>query len=156
MPPPRKQWYDRLADAILGDDDSSAGSVAARYALICQRCFVHNGLVKESAWESTRTSYLAATMLMLIQVYCAPEFVCRNCGYFNPSPQAARHGRSSTSPRPSVSPHRAEDVFAPPLKEPVMAPGPDLKPEHRSRSRPRASVEGDDAPTVLMDVDGDS
>lgn len=27
---------------------------ASRYALICQKCFSHNGLVKESVWEDTR------------------------------------------------------------------------------------------------------
>jgi hypothetical protein len=56
--PPRKQWYDKVADAILGDDDSTSGASGAvsRYALICQRCFAHNGLVKESVWEDTRTS----------------------------------------------------------------------------------------------------
>lgn len=57
MPPPRKQWYDKLADAILGDDDSSSASASAsRYALICGKCFAHNGLVKESMWEDVRKS----------------------------------------------------------------------------------------------------
>lgn len=57
QPPPRKQWYDKLADAILGDDDAT-GSPSSRYALICQRCFAHNGLVKESVWQDTRESIL--------------------------------------------------------------------------------------------------
>lgn len=51
----RKHWYDKLADAILGDDDEQSATVAAsRYALICQKCFAHNGLVKENVWENTR------------------------------------------------------------------------------------------------------
>jgi hypothetical protein len=53
--PPRKQWYDKLADAILGEDDPSFVSPSARYALICEKCFNHNGLVKESMWEDART-----------------------------------------------------------------------------------------------------
>ena len=53
MPPPRNQWYDKLADAILGDDDSVTAG-ASRYALICQKCFAHNGLVKEEMWEDAR------------------------------------------------------------------------------------------------------
>ena len=53
QPPPRKQWYDKLADVILGDDDA-AGSPSSRYALICQKCFAHNGLVKESVWQDAR------------------------------------------------------------------------------------------------------
>lgn len=56
MPAPRKQWFDKLADAILGDDDDgTVGVSASRYALICQKCFAHNGLVKESMWEDSRT-----------------------------------------------------------------------------------------------------
>ncbi|THH00121.1 hypothetical protein EW026_g2374 [Hermanssonia centrifuga] len=55
LPPPRKQWYDKLADAILGDDDASVSAAASRYALICQRCFAHNGLVKDSMWEDAPT-----------------------------------------------------------------------------------------------------
>lgn len=64
MPPRRKQWYDKVADAILGDDELE-GSASSRYALICQKCFAHNGLVKESLWEDTRASffYLSQTQL---------------------------------------------------------------------------------------------
>lgn len=54
--PPRKQWYDKLADALLGDDDTPNVS-ASRYALICEQCFAHNGLVKESMWEDARTLF---------------------------------------------------------------------------------------------------
>lgn len=53
--PLRKQWYDKLADALLGDDEpASAIAATSRYALICEKCFNHNGLVKESVWENTR------------------------------------------------------------------------------------------------------
>ena len=54
--PLRKQWYDKLADALLGDDESPANAAASRYALICEKCFNHNGLVKESMWEDPRES----------------------------------------------------------------------------------------------------
>lgn len=67
IPPPRKQWYDRLADAILGDEESSGGAreAASRYALICGKCFTHNGLVKESVWDDTRefSIYLPSELL---------------------------------------------------------------------------------------------
>ena len=53
-PPQRKQWYDKLADALLGEDDPNIASPSSRYALICEKCFMHNGLVKESMWEETR------------------------------------------------------------------------------------------------------
>ncbi|KAK0190310.1 hypothetical protein F5146DRAFT_1043706 [Armillaria mellea] len=70
QPPPgpsRKQWYDKLADAVLGDDDQ------ARFALICEQCFAHNGLVKESAWEDT-------------------QYVCPKCNHFNPSRRSNKQG----------------------------------------------------------------
>ncbi|KAG6844127.1 hypothetical protein H0H87_009583 [Tephrocybe sp. NHM501043] len=49
--PPRKQWYDKLADALLGDDDHTPTS--SQYALICEKCFAHNGLAKESMWADS-------------------------------------------------------------------------------------------------------
>ncbi|PCH35157.1 hypothetical protein WOLCODRAFT_166080 [Wolfiporia cocos MD-104 SS10] len=83
QPAPRKQWYDKLADAILGDEDGASVSTAAsRYALICQKCFAHNGLVKESQWEDA-------------------QYVCPKCGHFNPSARSLRQARStSVSPTP--------------------------------------------------------
>lgn len=51
MAPPRKQWYDKLADAILGDDEASGGAQHSRYALICENCFAHNGLVRDSEYD---------------------------------------------------------------------------------------------------------
>ena len=42
----RRTWYDRLADAILGDDPSNPLSDDnQKYALICEKCAKHNGLV---------------------------------------------------------------------------------------------------------------
>ena len=64
QPPPRKQWYDKLADAILGDDDVT-GSPSSQYALICQKCFTHNGLVKESVWQDARKFEFRAGCLSL-------------------------------------------------------------------------------------------
>ncbi|KAF7976100.1 hypothetical protein HWV62_7521 [Athelia sp. TMB] len=52
--PMRKQWYDKVADALLGDDESPTSAAASRYALICEKCFNHNGLVKESMWEDAQ------------------------------------------------------------------------------------------------------
>lgn len=53
MAPPKRQWFDRLADVVLGEDPG-ATQAHSRYALICQNCFAHNGLVRESEWETTR------------------------------------------------------------------------------------------------------
>lgn len=56
--PPRKQWYDKLADALLGEDDPNITPAASRYALICRKCFAHNGLVKPEYWEDAREYFV--------------------------------------------------------------------------------------------------
>lgn len=84
--PLRKQWYDKLADALLGDDDSSTPPTS-RYALICQKCFSHNGLVKESLWQDT-------------------QYVCPKCGHFNPSQRSLNGGGGGSS---AASPNSSND-----------------------------------------------
>lgn len=54
VPPHHRKWYDRLTDALLGEDGMDQASPSSRYALICEKCFSHNGLVKESVWEDVR------------------------------------------------------------------------------------------------------
>lgn len=129
MPPPRKHWYDKVADAILGDDDTITAA-SSRYALICQKCFAHNGLVKESAWEET-------------------QYVCPKCGYFNPSPKALRQARAGA--RPSVSPPPQPQFgqpLAPPLEKPSsIESGPNLG----VRAKPKEVAEGEH-----MEVDATS
>lgn len=110
MPPPRKQWYDKLADAILGDDDSTSAA-ASRYALICQKCFAHNGLVKESLWEDARefTPRFRSDMPMFIAstpMPCTPletlQICClRVCIITTPS-KSTSVLNVDTSIRPSV------------------------------------------------------
>jgi Predicted integral membrane zinc-ribbon metal-binding protein len=63
LPPLRKLWYDKLADALLGDDEPVMNAASSRYALICQKCFTHNGLVKEEMWEDARTHTFLLPML---------------------------------------------------------------------------------------------
>lgn len=105
MTPPRKQWYDKLADALLGDDEPTMNSPASKYALICEKCFAHNGLVKESIWEDT-------------------QYVCPKCGHFNVSMRSKRERSRSASPRSpasalSPSPPQQGAAFAPPLGAPA-------------------------------------
>lgn len=61
-------WMDRLTEAIVGDD-----SRYSKYALICDRCFMHNGLV-------------------LPEELGTKKYICPNCGFFHnehltPKPQ---------------------------------------------------------------------
>lgn len=100
--PPRKQWYDKLADAILGDDDPTFASPSARYALICEKCFNHNGLVKESMWEDARK--FLSWNLSIQSLNSVLEYVCPKCGHFNASVRAKKtRPRQSLSPTPSPS-----------------------------------------------------
>lgn len=92
--PPRKQWYDKLADALLGDEEFSSNNPQSRYALICQKCFAHNGLVRESMYEET-------------------QYVCPKCGHFNPSMNSLKSARSPTSAGP-WSPLSPSNVSGPP------------------------------------------
>ena len=106
----RKHWYDKLADAILGDDDDQSTTVAAsRYALICQKCFAHNGLVKENVWEDTRQSLCMVAICRLLTVIWT-EYVCPKCGFFNPSARSKKRAAQRTPSPPSAqhpSPDRA-------------------------------------------------
>ncbi|KAG0700938.1 hypothetical protein DFH29DRAFT_1000639 [Suillus ampliporus] len=118
--PIRKQWYDKLADAILGDEESSVSVAASRYALICQKCFSHNGLVKESVWEDT-------------------QYVCPKCGFLNPSARSKRLGLQRTpSPPANVD---TDPIASPP---PAAMKGVELSelsvdivPERKERARLR-------------------
>ncbi|KAG6373895.1 hypothetical protein JVT61DRAFT_6048 [Boletus reticuloceps] len=53
------------------------------YALICQKCFAHNGLVKENVWEDT-------------------QYVCPKCGFFNPSARSKKRAAQRTPSPPSM------------------------------------------------------
>ncbi|KAF9488915.1 hypothetical protein BDN71DRAFT_1512616 [Pleurotus eryngii] len=56
--PTRKQWYDKLAGALLGEDDQAPPS--SRYALICEKCFKHKGLLPEAMWEDAHNMNASA------------------------------------------------------------------------------------------------
>lgn len=100
--PSRRQWYDKLADAILGEDDAGVASPSTRYALICEKCFSHNGLVKESMWEDARKSTLSVSGWMLTMLYA--EYVCPKCHHFNPSARSKRTRNSLGPASISASP----------------------------------------------------
>ncbi|KAI8353318.1 hypothetical protein BD560DRAFT_426961 [Blakeslea trispora] len=62
--PTEPQWYDRIVDALVGD----AGP-ETKYALICNHCFSHNGLVMKEEFDTI-------------------QYVCPHCKQFNPSRQS--------------------------------------------------------------------
>ncbi|KAF8076983.1 hypothetical protein FPV67DRAFT_1559283 [Lyophyllum atratum] len=125
--PPRKQWYDKLADALLGDDDHTPNASTSRYALICEKCFAHNGLVKESMWADA-------------------QYICPKCNHFNRSASAKKQARIST---PSPSPASPKPVSAP-------LPHDSVTPEKRSSPSLNGSppaVGSITADASLMEVD---
>jgi len=100
----RKQWYDRLADAILGDEDLTPASPSSRYALICEKCFAHNGLVKENVWEDA-------------------QYVCPKCNHFNQSTRAKRQRTISLlSDSPNASPASSNTISTPERQRPSPSP----------------------------------
>ena len=129
----RKHWYDKLADAVLGDDDDQSATVAAsRYALICQKCFAHNGLVKENVWEDTREYPCMVGTVRRLLTIIPTEYVCPKCGFFNPSARSRKRAAQRTPSPPSA-----------------QHPSPDQTPQQLSPTTP--NVEGDDS--MHMDVE---
>ena len=101
--PLRRQWYDRLADSILGDDEPASPS--SRYALICEKCFAHNGLVKESMWEDARKLFkICHNTWDWLSILLSKEYVCPKCNHFNASTRSKRSSRHrNTSPSASAT-----------------------------------------------------
>lgn len=107
MPPPQKQWYDKLADALLGADEVSSPS-HTRYALVCENCFAHNGLVRESDWDDT--SELILSCAQSSNSLLVSEYTCPKCGHFNPSPRMKREGRAGSMSPPPITPGTATSL----------------------------------------------
>ncbi|KAG8982471.1 hypothetical protein FRB90_006766 [Tulasnella sp. 427] len=147
LPPPQKQWFDKIADALLGDDGDSANT---RFALICENCFNHNGLVRETEFDDMK-------------------YVCPKCGHFNRSPKQKREleekhargggrrlavNRNQDSPPPTAmssypnSPEPYRSRFGDPnfsgLPN-IPEPSPSPSDRDRSSSRRRGSDEDGDA-----------
>ncbi|KAJ9086268.1 hypothetical protein DSO57_1005832 [Entomophthora muscae] len=60
-------WYDKLVDAIVGEE----ATTVPQFALICQHCFSHNGLVSPIEYETI-------------------QYKCPSCKKFNPSKRSLR------------------------------------------------------------------
>lgn len=143
QPTPRR-WFDRLADVVLGEEDVGGVGAHSKYALICKRCFTHNGLVKEADYDTT-------------------QFVCMKCGFLNPAPKPAQHQGASrdaspvdlshsthipqlsspVSPSPSnlsVPPNQPKGTKGGPAPVPVAPAGGDTEEEETPSKRPGQKV----------------
>ncbi|KAF7375067.1 Protein lunapark [Mycena sanguinolenta] len=114
-PPPSQQprgrsWFDALADVLVGPDDTlQIEKEKQKFALICGKCFAHNGLVPEGIWGDA-------------------QYTCPKCGHFNPSARSRGllggsgaaassrpAGQSPTSPSPlSQPPATPVSIIMPP------------------------------------------
>ncbi|KAJ7025640.1 hypothetical protein C8F04DRAFT_1127611 [Mycena alexandri] len=93
--PAQRKWFDALADLLVGAEDPSVLSEKQKYALICERCFAHNGLVPEGVWEGM-------------------QYTCPKCGHFNPSARSKRLGLVSPTTPSSMSASQAGRGGLPP------------------------------------------
>ncbi|KAI8138757.1 hypothetical protein BJV82DRAFT_629600 [Fennellomyces sp. T-0311] len=83
-PPRQPQWYDRVVDAIVGDAGPDT-----KFALICNFCFTHNGLVMPEEVDTI-------------------QYRCRSCQKLNSS----RKSRQLHPDGPVVPPSPAPSVTA--------------------------------------------
>ncbi|KAI8370125.1 hypothetical protein EDC96DRAFT_440112 [Choanephora cucurbitarum] len=83
LPPTRTepQWYDRIVDALVGDVGPET-----KYALICNHCYSHNGLVMKEEFDTI-------------------QYVCPHCKQFNPS----RQSKHIVPPKPDINLEPKED-----------------------------------------------
>ncbi|CAK5276942.1 unnamed protein product [Mycena citricolor] len=65
-----RRWFDSVADVLLGPE-TERDDAKQKYALICEKCFTHNGLVPEAMWPDA-------------------QYKCPQCGHFNPSARSRR------------------------------------------------------------------
>jgi len=133
--PLRKQWYDKVADALLGDDES-VNAATSRYALICEKCFHHNGLVKESMWEDA-------------------QYICPKCGHFNASANSKKIGSISTPTSPDSRSPTFPSAIPSHLRPDSVVPLSGMQDSASSLRRRRKDAQHEDADTdaSVMEVD---
>ncbi|CAG8502502.1 9428_t:CDS:2 [Ambispora leptoticha] len=71
--PLQRHWYDKLVDVIVGDEGPET-----KYALICENCHVHNGLVLPQEVDDL-------------------QYICPKCNHFNPSRRSIREGTAGNN-----------------------------------------------------------
>ena len=122
----------------------SEQSPASRYALICQRCFAHNGLVLKDEVMDIRESQA----YLVFFFHCpksdrllkpsAIEFLCPKCGGFNPSRRSRMTGATSASPAigldEGISSRRSPELSAGTTARLSLRNAPDNEPHHQRAS----------------------
>ncbi|GAA5928204.1 uncharacterized protein JCM15063_003819 [Sporobolomyces koalae] len=119
--PQSRSVMDKLADALLGVSPEEANPQNHKYALICQRCYAHNGLVPKDDFDFV-------------------QYRCPHCGHFNPrrrDPLLPSGSSASSASSESVHPHRrVQSMHAPsPLQRSYPLFDSPASPEMQERTR---------------------
>lgn len=68
--PRERQWYDRLIDAVVGDEGPET-----KFALVCNHCFAHNGLVLPQEIDTIRKlTTVNQEVFFLVNMYFSSIF----------------------------------------------------------------------------------
>lgn len=89
--PTERTWLDRVADAVLGSDPSSATlGPEQKYALICSNCKKHNGLATREEFDEVREYCRGSCVRVRVEKQSTDkldlmlaEYICPHCGTFN-------------------------------------------------------------------------
>ncbi|KAJ7127729.1 hypothetical protein C8R44DRAFT_851102 [Mycena epipterygia] len=83
-PPTQRKWFDAVVDLLVGAEDPM---LAARdkFALICSKCFAHNGLVPEAMWADATSFRCSSFFFCPLPV---PAVLCLSCLAVRPLPSA--------------------------------------------------------------------
>lgn len=63
--------------------------MASKYALICKKCFNHNGLVLKDELSTTCEDLLCYVLILSAQIPHFTAYICPKCGEFNPAKASA-------------------------------------------------------------------
>ncbi|KAK9369780.1 hypothetical protein V1509DRAFT_652129 [Lipomyces kononenkoae] len=100
QPPQPPKWYDRILDLLVGEDETDPRN---RYALICFRCGMHNGLAPPG------------------QTADSVKYICPVCGQWNPEepPNITAEGdeTSETAEEQSETTTKDDEKEASPVKQ---------------------------------------
>ncbi|KAK6199357.1 uncharacterized protein RJT21DRAFT_46191 [Scheffersomyces amazonensis] len=114
--PPKRTFQDRILDLLIGSDNSEA--VENRYALICYKCYAHNGLAPPHTDNPS-----------------AIKFKCMQCGTLN------GHGVLDAELKDLINESLSEDVKKE-VPDPVTAEN--EKSEVESDTSPKEKIESKD------------
>jgi hypothetical protein len=123
--PHQRGWVDKIADALLGENEQSPASM---YALICAKCHTHNGLVLRDELATTREFFVESFQRNALTCDVT-EYKCPKCGHFNPPKQVPTSLLAQPEAKPQLQ-HKLSNSFSTPnfrSKDLQLAPASNLR-----------------------------